>query len=562
MRIGHIPRRRPIYLDRYRRGCGAASRAAPGSPTGRPLARAGPPLPLPAYRCARRVEPLRSAQTGKEGAFEVERFDIVRDLTERTGGSIYIGVVGPVRTGKSTLIKRFMELLMLPNIADEHVRRQTQDELPQSGAGRSVMTTQPHFVPDEPVQVHFGENLRVRVRLVDCVGYGVEGARGFDEMDGPRMVRTPWSPEEVPFEEAAEIGTRRVIVDHSTVGLVVLTDGSITDIPRSAYLPAEDRVINELQSLGKPFTVLLNSRDPSGRRAQEAKIDIEKRHNVRVHPVNCLEIDEEGLLAILREALMEFPVREVGVHLPSWVEALDLEHPLVVKHLAALRQGLDDVKALRDVDRLKPALESIEEVRLAELTDLDLGAGKARIRVSLNESLFYQTLGELTGFEISGDHDLVRLMRELAVAKRTYDRMAEALQSVDERGYGVVAPELHDIQFEDPEITRKGSQFGIRLTASAPTIHMVRADITTEVTPYVGTDKQGEELARYLVEEFEEDPEKAWKSDFLGKSLQDLIREGIRSKLDRMPEHAQQKFRETLTKILNEGSGGLICIIL
>ncbi len=493
----------------------------------------------------------------------MERFDIFRDISERTGGSIYVGVVGPVRTGKSTFIKRFMDLLVLPHMKDQHARQRTQDELPQSGAGRTVMTSQPQFVPDEPVSITFKENVGFSVRLVDCVGYAVDGALGFtEEGGGARMVRTPWYDREIPFEEAAEIGTRKVIAEHSTIGLVVVTDGSITDLPRSSYVDAEERVISELRELGKPFLVLLNSAQPESKSAQNLAAELEGKYGVTVCPVNCLEMKEEDVLDLLHEVLFEFPVREIGIKLPDWVEELGTDHWLMRQYLDAMRQTVEPIERLRDVDQAVQQFADFDFIDRVSLSGMALGTGTATIKLGVREDLFYQILQELTGFEIEGDHHLIRLMRDLAHAKTEYDKFAEALAEVDATGYGIVAPRLEDISFDEPEIIRKGGQFGIKLQASAPSIHMVRANIMTEVTPFVGTEKQGEELARYLSEEFEKDPQRVWASDFLGKSLQDLVREGIQSKLTRMPENAQKKLQDTLTKIINEGSGGLICIIL
>lgn len=492
----------------------------------------------------------------------MEKFDIFRDITERTGGSVYIGVVGPVRTGKSTFIKRFMDLLVLPNIKDANVKERTQDELPQSGAGKQIMTTQPHFVPDEPVGLTMQDNVAFRVRLVDCVGYPVAGARGFADETGPRMVRTPWFEQPIPFADAAELGTRKVIAEHSTIGLVLVTDGSITDIPREDYVEAEERVINELQELGKPFLVILNSTKPESRSAQELAAALEKKYGVTVVPVNCLEMSQADILGLLHEVLFEFPVREIGVRLPAWVDELDDTHWLRQSFLAAVTRAVEPIYRLRDVDASLQTLSTADYVESVKLAGMDLGTGTATLQVAVDESLFYKVLQEITGFEITGNHQLIRLMQELAVAKREYDKLADALAQVDENGYGIVAPRLEDITFDEPEIIRKGGQFGVKLTASAPSIHMVRANIMTEVTPFVGTEKQGEELARYLSEEFEKDPGKVWNSDFLGKSLQELVKEGIQSKLTRMPDNAQQKLQYTLTKIVNEGSGGLICIIL
>ncbi|HHW10378.1 MAG TPA: stage IV sporulation protein A [Firmicutes bacterium] len=492
----------------------------------------------------------------------MEKFDIFRDITERTAGSVYIGVVGPVRTGKSTFIKRFMDLLVLPHIEDVNARERTVDELPQAGAGRQIMTTQPHFVPDEPVRLNLAEGISFQLRLVDCVGYPVEGAKGFTDETGPRMVRTPWNEEPIPFQLAAEIGTRKVIAEHSTIGLVVVTDGSITDIQRDSYIEAEERVIRELKELGKPFLVLLNTTKPEQRAVQELAANLERRYGVKVIPVNCLEMTQSDLLGILREVLYEFPVREIGIDLPAWVEELELDHWLHEQFLQVTNEALQPVARLRDIDGALSVIAQAENAAGAKLTSMELGTGTARIQVTVAEELFYKVLQELTGFEISGNHHLIRLMKELSVAKREYDKLAEALQQVKEHGYGIVAPRLEDITFDEPEIIRRGGQFGVRLKASAPSLHLVQANIMTEVTPFVGTEKQGEELARYLTEEFEHDPGKVWNSDFLGKSLQELIREGIQSKLTRMPENAQDKLRETLSKIINEGSGGLICIIL
>lgn len=491
----------------------------------------------------------------------MEKFDLFHDIAARTGGSIYIGVVGPVRTGKSTFIKRFMDLLVLPRIQDAHDRVRTQDELPQSGAGRQIMTTQPRFVPDKPVEVTLN-GAKARVRLVDCVGYAVPGARGYEDEEGVRMVRTPWFDNEIPFHEAAEYGTRKVIEEHATIGLVVTTDGSITDIPRQDYVAAEERVIGELKALGKPFLVLLNSVEPDADGTRRLAQSLSERHEVTVVPVNCLRMGEQDLLDVLHEFLFEFPVREISLRLPPWVEELHDEHPLRRQFLDAAWETIEGVERLRDMDGAVQRFADYDFVETVALKHVELGAGTASVELGTRRSLFYKVLAEMTGFEVTGDHHLVRLMQDLAVAKREYDKVAAALAEVHDLGYGIVTPTLDDIAFDDPEIIRQGGRFGVKLKAGAPSIHMVRANIYTEVTPFVGTEKQGEELARYLTEEFEKDPARVWNSDFLGKSLQDLVREGIQSKLHRMPEHAQRKLQETLTKIVNEGSGGLICIIL
>ncbi|MEW6045137.1 MAG: stage IV sporulation protein A [Bacillota bacterium] len=492
----------------------------------------------------------------------MERFDVFRDMAERTGGCIYIGVVGPVRTGKSTFIRRFMELLVLPAIHDPDQTSRTRDQLPQSGAGRTIMTTQPDFVPDEPVEVVLQEPIRVKVRVVDCVGYTVRGALGYEEDGRARMVRTPWFEEEIPFEQAAEIGTRRVITEHSTIGLVVVTDGSITDIPREAYVPAEERVIGELRELGKPYLVLLNSIHPADPSTQQLAATLRDRYGVPVLPVDALRMTHDELLAILQELLWEFPVREVGICVPRWVQELNEDHWVRQRLFEAVQDHLQSVQRVRDVQTAVRRLGEHELVASAILAEMDLGTGCATAEVQTPASLFYQVLREITGAEIDGDHHLIRLVQELVRAKQEFDYLSEALAQVRATGYGVVTPRKEEISFQEPELIRQGHRFGVRLKASAPTIHMVRADVTTEVTPFVGTERQGEEFARYLSSLFDENPEKMWQSEFLGRSLQDLVREGIQSKLHRLPENAQQKLQETLTRIINEGSGGLICIIL
>ncbi|MFO7310618.1 MAG: stage IV sporulation protein A [Bacillota bacterium] len=491
----------------------------------------------------------------------MEKFDLFGDIAQRTGGSIYIGVVGPVRTGKSTFIKRFMDLLVLPRIKDGYDRQRAQDELPQSGAGRTIMTTQPLFVPDQPVKLEFN-GARARVRLVDCVGYTVPGARGYEDEQGPRLVRTPWFERDIPFQEAAEIGTRKVIEEHATIGIVVTTDGTVADLPRQAYVEAEQRVVQELKALGKPFLVLLNSVDPEARSVQELAEELSHQYGVTVVPINCLRMNQQDALDVLHEILFEFPVQEISVRLPLWIEELPADHPLRQQFLEAAWETIAPVERLRDVEQAVAALAGYDFVETVTLKQMELGQGTATVEVGTRRGLFYKVLAEMTGFQVSGDHHLVRLMQDLAVAKREYDKVAAALADVRTTGYGIVTPSLEDIAFDEPEIIRQGGRFGVKLRAGAPSIHMVRADIYTEVTPFVGTEKQGEEFARYLTEEFEKDPGRVWNSDFLGKSLQDLVREGIQSKLHRMPEHAQKKLQETLTKIINEGSGGLICFIL
>lgn len=492
----------------------------------------------------------------------MERFDIFKDITERTGGDIYIGVVGPVRTGKSTFIKRFMEQMVIPNISDAYDRERSQDELPQSGSGRTIMTTEPKFVPSEAVEVGIGDNVRFRVRLVDCVGYTVEGAIGFQNEDGPRMVLTPWFDHPISFVEAAELGTQKVINDHSTIGLVITTDGSITDIPRYNYVAAEERVINELKLIGKPFVVIVNSVHPEAPETLELVLEMQTKYQVPILPVNCLTLTPVQIESIIQQLLYMFPLREIRIDYPDWIEELELDHWLRNRIESTVYSAVTPVEKVRDVDRVVSALTVLEEVKDVVLKEVNLGEGSAFIELTTGRELFYQVLEEMSGLTVTGDHHLMRIMKDLSVAKREYDKVAEALTQVRESGYGIVQPILSELTMAEPELIRHGNRFGVRLKASAPSIHMIKAEIMTEVTPIVGTEKQGEEFVRYLTEEFEKDPSKIWEMDFFGKSMFDLVKEGIQSKLTQMPENAQEKLQETLTKILNDGSGGLICIIL
>ncbi len=398
--------------------------------------------------------------------------------------------------------------------------------------------------------------------MVDCVGYTVAGALGYEDATGPRMVLTPWFEEAVPFQEAAEIGTRKVIVDHSTIGIVVSTDGSITEIPRESYLEAEERVVGELKELGKPFVIVLNSTAPNSLAAAELARSLEEKYDVPVIPLNCAEMSAEDVLGVLQEVLYEFPVQEVTVNLPRWVEELEPEHWLRRELEEASAQAVREVRRLRDVDQCLARLHRCELVAVATLEDMNLGTGVASIEVRTPGDLFYRVLEEATGLPVTGDHDVLRFLRDLSRAKKELERVAPALEEVREVGYGVVAPSLEEMVLEEPELIRQGNRFGVRLRASAPSLHIIRADITAEITPIIGTEKQCEELVRHILEEFEDDPQKIWQKDIFGKSLHELVREGIQNKIHRMPEHAQAKLQETVQRIVNEGGGGLICIII
>ncbi|MCR4398144.1 MAG: stage IV sporulation protein A [Firmicutes bacterium] len=492
----------------------------------------------------------------------MEKFDVLKDIAERTGGDIYIGVVGPVRSGKSTFIRKFMELLVLPNIRDANDRERAKDALPQAAAGLTIMTVEPKFVPDESVEISLKDNISFRVRLVDCTGYVVRGALGYEESDGQRMVLTPWVDHEIPFQEAAEIGTQKVISEHSTLGLVVTTDGSITAIPREAYVPAEERVVGELKEMGKPFIVILNTTDPFSKEASRLAGELEDKYDVSVIPVDCNNLTQDDIVLVLEQLLYEFPVREVNITLPRWIDDLEAKHWLREKFEVVVRDAVANVKRLKDVDRAVNRLSRNELIHEVSLRQMEMGTGIATIEISAREQLFFDVLGEVTGETMSDKSDLLKIMKAYSAAKQEYDKVADGLREVRDIGYGMVPPRISEMIFEEPELIRQGNRFGVRLRARAPSIHLIRADISTEVTPLIGTEKQCEELVKYLLDQFEDDPKKIWESDIFGKSLHDLMREGIQNKLYRMPENAQEKLQEALTRIVNEGGAGLICIIL
>ena len=487
---------------------------------------------------------------------------IYQDMAARTGGSIYIGVVGPVRTGKSTFIKRFMETQVLPHIDNAYRRDRAQDELPQSGSGRTIMTAEPKFVPEEAVCIRLEDDVTFSVRLIDCVGYMVPGAMGQFEDLSPRMVMTPWYDHEIPMTEAAEIGTRKVITDHSTVGIVITTDGTITDIPREDYLEAEERVIRELQEIGKPFLVLLNSADPRGSRAASIAAEIGEKFGVSCLPVNCLALEEQELRSLLQGLLYEFPLQELDVFLPPWVDALPGEHPIKSDLYQRIAAGTAGLHCIRQLAPYLASLQNTENVESAGVDAMDLGQGVAQASIRLPRGLFYTTLSQRSGLSVSDDGDLMELLTELAEVRKAYDKVAPALIAARETGYGIVLPTVEELELEDPEIVRQGGRYGIRMRASAPSIHMIRADVSTTVSPIVGNEKQSEEMVNYLLRQFEGDTGKIWESNIFGRSFNEIAGEDLNAKLKRMPTDAQSKLREALERILNEGGAGLICIIL
>ncbi len=492
----------------------------------------------------------------------MEKVDIFKDIAERTGGDIYLGVVGAVRTGKSTFIKKFMELAVLPNIKSEADRARAQDELPQSAAGKTIMTTEPKFVPNQAVSVQVDNGLEVNVRLVDCVGYTVPGAKGYEDENGPRMIRTPWYEEEISFHEAAEIGTRKVIQEHSVLGIVITTDGTIGEIPRNDYIEAEERVVAELNEVGKPYIMILNSSRPHHPETEGLRLELAEKYDIPVLSMSVENMREQDVLNVLREALYEFPVLEVNVNLPSWVMVLKENHWLRMDYQEAVKETVKDIKRLRDVDLVVQNFNDFEYIESAGLAGVDMGQGIAEIDLFAPDELYDQVLTEIVGTEVKGRDHLLEMMQEFADAKREYDQISDALVMVKQTGYGIAAPSLEDMSLDEPEIIRQGARFGVRLKAVAPSIHMIKVDVESEFAPIIGTEKQSEELVRYLMQDFEDDPLSIWNSDIFGRSLSSLVREGIQAKLAMMPENARYKLKETLERIINEGSGGLIAIIL
>lgn len=487
---------------------------------------------------------------------------IYQDIATRTDGDIYLGVVGPVRTGKSTFIKQFMNALVLPNIDSEYSRERAVDELPQSSAGRTIMTTEPKFIPEQAVNITVSGAANMRVRMIDCVGYVVPSALGYIEENAPRMVKTPWYEEEIPFNMAAEVGTHKVIAEHSTIGLVVTTDGSITEIPREEYAEAEARVIRELQEIHKPFAVLLNTTAPESEQTKMLCAQMSEQYGVPVCPVNCLEIGEEDIRKILETILFEFPVREIGFSLPSWVMQLEHTHPVRRSIMESIKGSACGIEKIRELNHLPDGVCDCEYVSHAALDGIQLGNGSGVVEIAVKPELFYRVLGDQTGIPVNDEGDLMRCMTELSNVRRKYDKIKAALEQVEATGYGIVMPSLDEMSLDEPEIIKQSGRYGIRLRATAPSIHLMKADITTEVAPIVGSEKQSEELVNFLLREYQENPSKIWDSNIFGTSLYGLVNEGLHNKLYHMPGDARLKLKETVERIINEGCNGLICIIV
>ena len=492
----------------------------------------------------------------------MENTRLYQDIAKRTDGDIYVGVVGPVRTGKSTFIKKFMDLLVIPNIDNEYKKERAKDELPQSAGGKTIMTTEPKFVPNEAIEITLDNNLKFKTRLVDCVGYLVDNAIGYLEDDMPRMVKTPWSDEEMPFEMAAEIGTKKVIEEHSTIGVLVTTDGSITDIPREDYIKAEERVVSELRALNKPFIIILNSNDPNSEYTKQLADKLSQKYNAYVLPINCEYLSIEDINNMFSKVLYEFPVDQIRIKFPRWIDGLDFSHPLKAKLFQEIKEAFCDVNVLKDVSGCTENIKQTEIISKTSIENIRLDCGTVNIEINLKEELFYQVLSEITGVTVNNEGDLFGIIEDLSSTKKKYDKISYALDEVDRKGYGIVTPSIDELILDEPEMVKQGSRFGVKLKATAPSIHLIKTNVTTEVSPIVGSEKQSEELVNYLLSEFESDPKKIWESNIFGKSLHELVNEGLQTKLSKMPEDAQIKLQETLERIVNEGSGGLICIIL
>ena len=492
----------------------------------------------------------------------MENSNLYQDIAKRTDGDIYVGVVGPVRTGKSTFIKNFMDLLVIPNIDNEYKKERAKDELPQSAGGRTIMTTEPKFIPNEAIEITLDNNLKFKTRLVDCVGYLVDNAIGYLEDDMPRMVKTPWSDEEIPFETAAEIGTKKVIDEHSTIGILVTTDGTITDIPREDYIAAEERVVSELKTLNKPFVILLNSYDPHSEYTLELAQKLSQKYDNTVIPINCATLSLQDINNIFSKLLYEFPIQQIALKLPGWVDRLSFAHPLKSTLFSSIKDAFSNIKVLKDISGFVDTLKRAENIAESSIDNIELGSGNIQIKINLEDELFFNILSEMTGVSVSNEGDLFNIIADLSNVKKNYDKIAYALEEVNAKGYGIVTPSIDELLLEEPEMVKQGSRFGVKLKATAPSIHMIKTNVTTEVSPIVGSEKQSEELVNYLLSGFESDPKKIWESNIFGKSLHELVNEGLQTKLSKMPEDAQMKLQETLERIVNEGSGGLICIIL
>lgn len=490
----------------------------------------------------------------------MDSFQLYKDMKARTNGEIYIGVVGPVRTGKSTFIKRFMDLLVLPNMTDEHAKERTRDELPQSASGTTIMTTEPKFVPKEAASIKLSEDVEVKIRLIDCVGFMTEGASGHIENDVERQVKTPWFDYEIPFTKAAAIGTQKVIRDHATIGIVVTTDGSIGELPRENYLPAEEQTVQELQAIGKPFIILLNCRKPYSEESKRLRAELEAKYGVSVLAVNCEQLKEDDIHDIMRQVLYEFPISEVEFYIPKWVEMLSREHKIKQNLLTTVKNLMADLNDIQSAAAGIPEQESpyIERIQIEKI---EMDTGKIQIRIQFAGQFYYEVLSELTGTRIQGEYELITVMKELSAMKEEYTQIRDAFADVKMKGYGVVSPKKEEIMLDEPSIIKQGNKYGVKIHSEAPSIHMIRANIETEIAPIVGNEKQAQDLVDYIKAE-SETPEGVWGTNIFGKSVEDLVMDGIRNKITMINDESQAKLQDTMQKIVNDSNGGLVCIII
>lgn len=488
--------------------------------------------------------------------------NIYEDIAKRTQGDIYIGVVGPVRTGKSSFIRKFMELLVLPNIENEFKRERTQDEIPQSGSGKTIMTVEPKFVPADGVEIKIKENVSMKVRMVDCVGYIVDGVLGHEEDGKQRLVSTPWSNEAMPFEKAAEIGTKKVIRDHSTIGIVITTDGTVTGIDRRGYEDPEERVIQELNELNKPFVIVLNTLTPYSEDTLELKRELEEKYNKPVIPMNVLDMDEDDIEVVMENVLYDFPVNEININFPKWIEGLEKNHWIKNNIIFAIKQNMNDLGVIRDVNNIVEGFKTLDFLEDTQVDNVELGEGVISINLATRQDLFYNVLEEKSGFKIDGEYELLNLVTRLSRVNTEYEKVEQALIDVREKGYGLVAPTLEELTLDVPEMVKQGKQYGVRLRAKAGSIHMIKADISTEISPGVGTEQQGKEMLDNLLKGFEENPNEVWEYNMFGKSLRDLVKDQLQSKLYMMPDDVRFKIQKTLQKIINDGCSNIITIIL
>ncbi len=491
----------------------------------------------------------------------MEKKEIIQNIAERTGGDIYLGVVGAVRTGKSTFIKKVVENLIVPNIEDEYERKRALDEIPQSAGGKTIMTTEPKFVPNTAAKIQI-DDFSCNIRLIDCVGYLIHDAKGAEDENGPRLVKTPWYDDAISFVEAAEVGTEKVIKDHSTIGIVVTTDGSIGDFQRSDYLEAEERVIRELKEIGKPFIVLLNSTHPMTKETEKIAENLRETHNVPVMPMNIENMNNKDMYDILREALYEFPVIDVKVNLPEWIAILNSKHPVKQTYIDAIRESVMEVDKLRDVENITDHFMNIDEIQKCYLSDINPATGEVTLTLEAPNELYNQVLSDIINIDVTNRAELLSLFQEFHEAKREYDQIKFALKMVKQTGYGVATPTLDDMKLDTPEIIKQGSRFGVKLKATAPSIHMIRVDVNSTFEPIIGSEVQSKELIDYLMKDYDNDPSNIWKSEIFGRSLDVIVQEGIQSKINLMPDNIRFKLQNTLTKIVNKGSNNMIAIVL